>query len=204
MSEMLEAHFRRLISLFTPIVTLGLFLLLALGCSTYRGLGPFETPEGGEPLSEDTPSAAPVGPTLQWSGERLSQEATTASVHFDWPVDTAQMSRGFLLGKRWHYGVDLAAKKGTPILAAESGVVVYVGRGFSGYGKLIVIEHNENWATLYAHLNAFNVKEGAKVKRGQKIGEMGRTGRASGVHLHFEIRYNRQPVNPLMYLPEGY
>lgn len=174
-------------------------------CSTFQGPGPFKTPDGqiDSTLEESAPVAAPVGPTLSWSGERYSQTTPTTTMNFDWPVEDARLSRGFLLGKRWHYGLDLAAKKGTPILASEAGVVIYVGKGFSGYGKLIVVEHNDTWATLYSHLNKFSVKEGDKVRRGQKIGEMGRTGRATGVHLHFEIRYNRQPVNPLMYLPQG-
>ncbi len=182
--------------------SLAIALFVLAGCSSFRGLGEYQTPEG--QLEEASPAAAPIGPTLSWSGERYSQTNRTGAVNFDWPVEEARTSRGFQLGKRWHYGLDLAAKKGTPILASEAGVVVYAGTGFSGYGKLLVIEHSEEWATLYAHLNKYSVKEGEQVKQGQKIGEMGRTGRASGVHLHFEIRYNRQPVNPLMYLPQGY
>lgn len=175
-------------------------------CSTFQGPGSFKAPDGtiDSTLEESAPVAAPIGPTLSWSGERYSQSAPASGMNFDWPVEDARMSRGFLLGKRWHYGIDLASKKGTPILASEAGVVIYVGKGFSGYGKLVVIEHNDTWATLYSHLNKFHVKEGSKVTRGQMIAEMGRTGRASGVHLHFEIRYNRQPVNPLMYLPQGF
>lgn len=184
------------------LLSLAIYLVSFTSCSTFRGLGEYQAPDG--QLEEASPAAAPVGPTLSWSGERYSQSSRTDSMHFDWPVEEARTSRGFLLGKRWHYGVDLAAPKGTPILASEAGVVVYAGKGFSGYGKLIVVEHNDEWATLYAHLNKYSVKEGERVKQGQKIGEMGRTGRASGVHLHFEIRYNRQPVNPLMYLPQGY
>ena len=177
-----------------------------VGCSTFKGPGDFKNPDGtvDSTMEETAPVAAPVGPTLSWSVERYSQLAPANGMNFDWPVEDARLSRGFLLGKRWHYGLDLASKKGTPILASEAGVVIYVGRGFSGYGKLIVIEHNDTWATLYSHLNKFNVKEGTKVARGDQIAEMGRTGHATGVHLHFEIRYNRQPVNPLMYLPQGF
>jgi murein DD-endopeptidase MepM/ murein hydrolase activator NlpD len=180
--------------------------LIVSACSTFVGPGGFKAPDGtiDNTLEENAPNAAPIGPTLSWSGERYSQSAPANGMNFDWPVNEARMSRGFLLGKRWHYGVDLASRKGTPILASEAGTVIYVGKGFSGYGKLVVIEHNETWATLYSHLNKFNVKEGTKVARGEQIAEMGRTGRASGVHLHFEIRYNRQPVNPLMYLPQGF
>lgn len=112
------------------------------------------------------------------------------------------MTRGFIVkSSRSHWGLDLANRKGTPILASESGIVIYAGQGFRGYGKLIVIEHDDTWATLYSHLHRINVKEGQAVKRGQKIGTMGRTGRATGVHLHFEIRHKKQPVNPLAYLP---
>lgn len=179
-----------------------LIAALITSCTSFRGPGEMATPGG--VLEEGAPGAAPVGPTLSWSGERYNQSAPSSGMNFDWPVEKARMSRGFLLGKRWHYGLDLAAPKGTPILSSAPGVVIYVGKGFSGYGKLIVVEHDENWATLYSHLNKFSVKEGDRVTRGQKLGEMGRTGRASGVHLHFEIRYNRQPVNPLMYLPQGY
>jgi len=123
-------------------------------------------------------------------------------MHFDWPVDEAKLSRGFINRKRkHHWGLDLANKKGTPILAAENGYVVYTGRQFHGYGRLIVIEHNDRWASLYAHLEKFLVKEGDFVKRGQSIGEMGRTGHATGYHLHFELRDNRIPVDPQLSLP---
>jgi murein DD-endopeptidase MepM/ murein hydrolase activator NlpD len=137
--------------------------------------------------------------------EHLPPQRKTSSsqqVHFDWPVDEARLSRGFINRKRkHHWGLDLANRKGTPILAAESGYVVYTGRQFHGYGKLIVIEHNDEWASLYAHLDKFLVKEGDFVKRGEAIGEMGRSGHATGSHLHFEIRDNRLPVDPASVLP---
>lgn len=123
-------------------------------------------------------------------------------IQFAWPVDEARLSRGYIVRKRkHHWGLDLAAPKNTPILAAESGYVVYIGKQFKGYGKLIVIEHNDRWASLYAHLNSFSVKEGDFVEQGQVIGKMGRTGHATGVHLHFEIRDNLKPIDPLVYMP---
>ncbi len=138
--------------------------------------------------------------------EHLPAQRKTSSsgqeIHFDWPVDEAKLSRGFINRKRkHHWGLDLANRRGTPILAAESGYVVYTGRQFHGYGKLIVIEHNDQWASLYAHLDKFVVKEGDFVKRGEIIGEMGRSGHATGSHLHFEIRDNRLPVDPAAVLP---
>lgn len=133
------------------------------------------------------------------------QEKKTVPFGFDWPVDSARMSRGFLPKKRRpHLGLDLAAPKGTPILAAQSGIVIYRGKDFRGFGRLVMIEHPDGWATLYGHLESFLVEEGQKVKMGDMIGTMGRTGRATGVHLHFEIRRGRVAVDPLNYLPSGH
>ena len=170
--------------------------LLALsGCTTFRGPG------------ELTPLASSASYSDQGndgsSGEAASDSEEASNMRFEWPVDQARMTRGFLTTGRGHWGLDLANKRGTPILAAESGVVIYAGKGFRGYGKLVVIEHNNEWATFYAHLHRIDVKEGQRVKVGQKLGAMGRTGRASGVHLHFEVRHKRQPVNPLAHLPES-
>ncbi|WP_413291539.1 M23 family metallopeptidase [Bdellovibrio sp. HCB337] len=123
---------------------------------------------------------------------------------FDWPVDDARLTRGFLPKKRRpHLGIDLASKRGTPILAAQGGMVIYTGREFRGYGKMILVESGNGWATLYAHMDKIVVQEGQKVSRGQMIGAMGRTGRATGVHLHFEIRKDRGPIDPLPLLPNG-
>lgn len=123
---------------------------------------------------------------------------------FDWPVDDARITRGFLPKKRKpHLGIDLAAPKGTPILSSHSGTVIYTGREFKGYGKMVMIEDSNGWATLYAHFNKILVQEGQKIAQGEILGEMGQTGRATGVHLHFEIRKKMGPVDPLPYLPNG-
>jgi murein DD-endopeptidase MepM/ murein hydrolase activator NlpD len=127
------------------------------------------------------------------------------SFFFDWPVDRANFSRGFMPNKRRpHLGIDLAAKKGTPVMSSHRGTVIYAGRDFRGFGNMVLIEAGNGWATIYAHLERFLVKEGQKVIQGQVIGTMGRTGRATGVHLHFEIRKDRGPVDPLLYLPQGH
>lgn len=124
---------------------------------------------------------------------------------FDWPVDDARLTRGFLPNKkRPHLGLDLAAPRGTPILSSNSGVVIYTGREFRGFGKMILVESGDGWATLYAHLDRILVSEGQRVSQGEVLGEMGRTGRATGVHLHFEIRKMRGPVDPLPLLPNGH
>ncbi len=148
-----------------------------------------------------------------FGGSELARETASDSnpiidqaqglVGFDWPVDSARMTRGFLPNKRRpHLGIDLAAPKGTPILAAQGGTVIYAGREFRGYGKMVLIESGNGWATLYAHFNKILISEGQKVRQGEIIGEMGRTGRATGVHLHFEIRRNKGPIDPLPLLPK--
>ncbi len=127
---------------------------------------------------------------------------------FDWPVWEARMSRGFLprgtkRRKRPHKGIDLAAPRGTAVMSAHDGSVIYTGKGFKGYGKMVMIESPEGWATLYGHLDKIIVFEGAQVKQGEVIGALGNTGRSSGPHLHFEIRKLDGPVDPLPLLPAG-
>lgn len=99
-----------------------------------------------------------------------------------------------------HQGVDLAGSKNSPIFTAAPGRVVYVGRKFSGYGKMILIDHGGGVSTLYSHLNKFYVNSGQHVHGRQIIGAMGRTGRATGVHLHFEVMINKLPVDPELYI----
>lgn len=105
-------------------------------------------------------------------------------------------------GPRWgrmHRGQDIAAPRGTPIYAAQSGTVVYAQRR-GGYGNLILIDHHNGIITAYAHLNRFRVRVGDVVERRQRIGDMGSTGNSTGSHLHFETRVNGSAVNPRQYL----
>ncbi len=103
-------------------------------------------------------------------------------------------------GKK-HLGLDLTAKKETPIMSAHDGYIEYAGRDFTGYGKMIIINSQKGWSTFYAHLDSILVTEGERVFRTQKIGTMGNTGRTTGVHLHFELRKRKEAVDPLKYLP---
>jgi murein DD-endopeptidase MepM/ murein hydrolase activator NlpD len=101
----------------------------------------------------------------------------------------------------WHPGLDFAADVAdTPIYAAETGVVVFAGWHRDGYGELIIIDHGDGWTTYYGHLSTRFVGCGDQVSRGQLIAEMGMTGNASGIHLHFEIRQNDIPQNPRLFL----
>jgi len=105
-------------------------------------------------------------------------------------------------GARWgrtHEGIDLAAPIGTAVNASDGGVVTWVGTRGS-YGKLIIVDHGGGFVTYYGHLSKYFVKKGDKVYKGQKIAAVGNTGRSTGPHLHFEIRKNGSPVNPLKYV----
>lgn len=102
--------------------------------------------------------------------------------------------------KRWkaHLGVDYAARRGTPIVAAGSGTVIHAAR-LGSYGNLVKIRHEDGYETRYAHLNSFRrgITRGKRVKKGQTIGYVGTTGRSTGPHLHFELRKHGNAVNPL-------
>ena len=107
----------------------------------------------------------------------------------------------FVAGDASKQGVDIGGSTGQAVRAAGDGVVVYSGGGLVGYGELIIIKHNESWLSAYGHNRKRLVNEGQNVKAGQQIAEMGRSG-ASREMLHFEIRYNGKPVDPLQYLPK--
>ncbi len=100
---------------------------------------------------------------------------------------------------RFHNGIDIASRVGTPILAANSGRVVHIELQLGNYGRLIIIEHGSGYQTLYAHLDRFAVEVGQRVERGQVIGYMGNTGRSTGPHLHFAIVQNGRFVDPMSY-----
>ena len=108
-------------------------------------------------------------------------------------------------GPRWgrlHAGTDFAGPIGTPIHATADGVITHAGWS-SGYGRLIKIRHDFGIETRYAHLNAMDVRVGQRVSRGERIGAMGNSGRSTGPHLHYEVRVNGNPVNPMTYIRAG-
>ena len=102
-------------------------------------------------------------------------------------------------GRRMHQGIDLSGERGEPIYVSGNGKVVEVRRNFFGYGREIVVDHGFGYKTRYAHLHTMLVKVGDEVKRGDQIGTMGNTGKSKGVHLHYEVIYRNNRVNPLNY-----
>lgn len=118
---------------------------------------------------------------------------------FAWPVRGPVHSYFGIRGTRRHDGIDIGAKRGTPILAAADGVVAYTGK-LSGYGQLIILRHPDRYYTAYAHNARHFVRTGQRVKKGERIAAVGMTGRTSGPHLHFEIRRGQVARNPLFFL----
>lgn len=98
-----------------------------------------------------------------------------------------------------HWGIDIAAPAGTPVVASAAGTVRYTG-WYAGYGQTVYMEHGAGWATVYGHLSRVDVRPGQRVAQGVVIATVGSNGRSTGPHLHFEIRYQNRPVDPLKYI----
>ena len=125
---------------------------------------------------------------------------TVSGVSWTWPTQGKVVNQ-FSLAEHGNKGIDIAGTRGQQVLAASDGQVVYAGNALRGYGNLVIINHDNEFLSAYAHNDVLLVKEGQKVKRGQQIAKMGSTD-ASSVGLHFEIRYRGQSVNPIKYLPK--
>jgi murein DD-endopeptidase MepM/ murein hydrolase activator NlpD len=120
-----------------------------------------------------------------------------------WPLLRVEVTSPFgSRGREFHEGIDLRAKVGTPIYAAQAGTVIYADSKIRGYGRMIVIKHREGLATVYAHASRLLVRKGQKVNAGQKIAISGKSGHATGPHLHFEVRSGVVAVNPYEFLPK--
>lgn len=133
--------------------------------------------------------------TYSYSGD-VPVDANLGSGSFAWP-SSGSISQGFF---SYHPAIDIAAWIGAPVLAADSGYVIVSGWD-NMFGYHIVIDHNNGYQTLYAHLNSYYVEAGSNVVKGEQIGEMGNTGNSTGPHLHFEIRQGTLQQNPIGFLP---
>lgn len=151
------------------------------------------------PSSRPAPPTA-TGPKPSPSGASLSPPAVaTGPVRWQWPADGQIVAR-FAAGDPTRQGIDIAGSAGQAVRAAADGEVVYSGSGLVGYGELIIIKHDDTWLSAYGHNRQRLVAEGERVRGGQQIAEMGRSG-ASRDMLHFEIRRSGKPVDPLAQLP---
>ncbi len=151
-----------------------------------RGVKPFKPRVAQQPTNSYAASAYTGAPVR-----------VAASGTFQWPTN-GYISQGYWWG---HQALDIANAIGIPIGAADSGYVSFAGWDGTGYGYMVMINHGNGFVTVYAHLSAYYVDPGQPVARGQIIAAMGSTGRSTGPHLHFEIRYGGVLQNPLYYLP---
>jgi murein DD-endopeptidase MepM/ murein hydrolase activator NlpD len=143
------------------------------------------------PPAEEIAAEAPV----------KASEATGALPTFRWPVRGKVItSYGAKTNGKSNDGINLAVPEGTPIKAAEDGVVAYSGNELKGYGNLVLVRHSNGYVTAYAHASELLVKRGDTIKRGQVIAKSGQSGEVGSPQLHFEIRKGSSPVDPLQFL----
>ena len=144
------------------------------------------------PLDQSTQSSAPA---TSESGTP-SRAADAGVINWGWPAQ-GKVIQGYTANTK---GIDISGNAGDPVIAAANGTVMYSGNGVRGLGNLIIVDHDNGFITAYAHNRALLVKTGQKVKKGAKIAEMGQSD-ASSVKLHFEVRRQGTPVDPMQYLP---
>lgn len=152
---------------------------------------------GGNPVATRPQTVAPVSAAA--AGNAGEAQAARSAAGWTWPAN-GQLISLFSSNSSLNKGVDIDGELGQPVLAASGGSVVYAGSGLRGYGELVIIKHNDTYVSAYGHNRKLLVREGQQVKAGDKIAEMGATG-TDRVKLHFEIRRQGKPVDPLQYLP---
>lgn len=155
-----------------------------------------------QPAEKDAaPETTTSKPALQTRAqkeiEKKIEKLPAGKPGFRWPVK-GRVVRGFSLGKPLNKGIDILARAGERVKAAADGVVVYTGRNISGYGSLVILKHNEHFLSAYGNLARMQVKEGDQIRSGISIGVLG-----VDSPLHFEIRRDGKPQNPLDHLPAG-
>ncbi|MCR4301967.1 MAG: peptidoglycan DD-metalloendopeptidase family protein [Sulfuricaulis sp.] len=151
------------------------------------------------PTSSETRRKAPPEKPDRSLSARRTPVTTPSQLAWMWPTQGELLERYSTRGS--NKGIDIIGKKGQTIVAAEAGQVVYQGSGLRGYGQLIIVKHNADFLSAYAHCDKIYVKEGNVIRRGQKIANMGSSG-TDRAKLHFEVRYRGAPVDPQEYLPK--
>ncbi|WP_239987168.1 peptidoglycan DD-metalloendopeptidase family protein [Agitococcus lubricus] len=167
---------------------------------------PSNKPIVATPIKDPTPSttvakkpAETVVKNTPSVGTNVQAISKSGSLTWSWPI-TGQLLKRFSSEGVGSKGIDIAGKRGDIVKASADGVVVYAGEGLVGYGKLIILRHNDEYITAYAHNDRLIASEGQRVKLGQTIAEVGSTG-TDRDKLHFEIRYKGKPIDPLTILP---
>ena len=165
----------------------------------------FPKPAVARKTEPDPAKAKADSKTAQKPAPTKSKASLPGSKNIIWPVEGYIYSAfNATRGKRRHGAIDIVTKKGVPIAAAADGIVSVAsngGKGFSGYGKIVILDHGKGLYTLYAHCDKLLVKMGQRVKAGEYIATVGRTGRATTDHCHFEVRISGKKYDPLAYLP---
>ena len=154
-----------------------------------------------------SPGAPPAAPTPSPSDDASLPPTlmAAAGTPLRWPLATGRIVIASPFGTREgrpHEGIDLPAPVGTPVFAAADGRVVYASNGIRGYGNLVVVRHTGDLLTVYAHNSVLLVTPGQPVRAGDRIALVGQSGRATGPHLHFEVRAGQIPRNPMGFLPQ--
>jgi murein DD-endopeptidase MepM/ murein hydrolase activator NlpD len=200
----------------------GIWIAVCLAAGVVGCGGPrFARPQGARLPSPQRAKARAEGPRLAASRtlpvpsmERVATDRlalapvrrapTAARLHaaprFEWPLSGRLTSAYGRRGRRHHDGIDIGAPRGTQVRAAADGRVAYVG-SLRGYGRMIIVQHTDGFATVYAHNALQHVRVGAVVRRGDLIATVGRTGRTTGPNLHFEVRRDDVAYDPLAFLP---
>ncbi|MCM2503590.1 peptidoglycan DD-metalloendopeptidase family protein [Aureimonas altamirensis] len=163
---------------------------------------PAQTPPASQP--QQSQPAAVASTTVEEQTEQqtaaLAPESTGIS-QFRWPVQGRVVkSFGDKVGSRRNDGLNISVPRGTPVKAAENGVVIYAGEGLKEFGKTVLVKHDNGLVTVYGHADEILVERGATVRRGQDIAKAGMTGDTDAPMLHFEVRKDSSPVNPMTYL----
>jgi murein DD-endopeptidase MepM/ murein hydrolase activator NlpD len=165
------------------------------------------------PIEDETQSDLPLTPTVKPAAPESAApasetkdvaaipSATSSDDRFQWPLQGKIISRfGAKNGGQHNDGINIAAKEGAKVYAADGGTVAYAGNELKGFGNLLLIRHTDGWITAYAHNEKLLVKKGDKVSRGQPIALVGATGNVDSPQLHFEIRRGSDPVDPMQHL----
>jgi len=175
----------------------GLILKLSDGSeAAAAATGPNAIPANSKPEARPLDQAGSGSTATPTEPSTPSRAADAGVINWGWPAQ-GKVIQGYTVNTK---GIDIAGNAGDPVIAAANGTVMYSGNGVRGLGNLIIVDHDNGFITAYAHNRALLVKTGQKVKKGTKIAEMGQSD-ASSVKLHFEVRRQGTPVDPMQYLP---